>query len=494
MSDHIILVENPADWQAQYPGSRVVSAKDYIGEAEYLKAKELKVFNLCRSYRYMSTGYYCSLLAEARRHKVIPSVRTITDLSRKAVYGLNTEDLDELVHTTLEKTSPSGTVDHFSVLIVFGLCDNKDLQELARQIFDLFRCPLLKVEFRRSGRWDIASIKPFSIHNLEGAQQVFFVSALTTYMTKRWQQPRIKSPARYDLAVLYNPNEQLPPSNKRALQKFIKVGKKLDIDVELIERKDYSRLAEYDALFIRETTRIDHHTYRFAKKAETEGMVVIDDPDSIVKCTNKVYMAELLNLNKVPTPHTVILQKGISNVSALNIGYPMVFKIPDGSFSRGIYKVENAEQAKELAEKLFKESDLILAQEFVYTEFDWRIGMLNRMPIYACQYFMSKRHWQIVKHSETGEFVEGSAKTLPISEAPREVVRIAANAANLIGNGLYGVDVKQNERGAFVIEVNDNPNIDAGIEDDVLGDDLYYKILSEFIQRIEHKRLRSNGA
>ena len=54
-----------------------------------------------------------------------------------------------------------------------------------------------------------------------------------------------------------------------------------------MEKKDYLRLAEYDALFIREDTSLDDHTYRFSKKAEKEGMVVIDDPNSILKCTNK---------------------------------------------------------------------------------------------------------------------------------------------------------------------------------------------------------------
>ena len=46
----------------------------------------------------------------------------------------------------------------------------------------------------------------------------------------------------------------------------------MGVEVELITKKDYPRLAEYDALFIRETTGLDHHTYRFAKKAEEEGM------------------------------------------------------------------------------------------------------------------------------------------------------------------------------------------------------------------------------
>lgn len=45
--------------------------------------------------------------------------------------------------------------------------------------------------------------------------------------------------------------------------------------------------------------------------------------------------------------------------------------------------------------------------------------------------------------------------------------------ANLIGDGLYGVDLKQAGDKVVVIEVNDNPNIDCGVEDVYLGDDLY---------------------
>ena len=48
-----------------------------------------------------------------------------------------------------------------------------------------------------------------------------------------------------------------------------------------------------------------------------------------------------------------------------------------------------------------------------------------------------------------------------------------ASTANLIGDGLYGVDLKQAGDKVVVIEVNDNPNIDCGVEDVYLGDDLY---------------------
>ncbi len=493
MATQLVIVEHQNDWQPHFPGAFIVSAKDYISQPDYLKLKDARIINLCRSYRYLGLGYYCSLLAEARRHKIIPSVRTITDLSSKSIYGLNIEDLESIIQQSWKKRRENCSQTTFEFKIFFGQCEGQDFQELSRQLFDLFRCPILKVEFTCQGMWQISTIKPGYIQNITPEEQSLFIKAFIAYMTKRWKSPKAKPIIRYDLAMLYNPKEKLPPSNKRALQKFITAGKKLGLEVELIEKKDFSRLAEYDALFIRETTEIDHYTYRFSKRAENEGMVVIDDPDSIVECTNKIYLAELLSANNIPIPKTKILKKnGPYDIKTLEaeLSYPIVLKIPDSSFSRGVYKANSTEDLKKISAQLFSESDLILAQEYLYTDFDWRIGTLNRQPLFGCQYFMSKQHWQIVKHSPSGRFSEGDFKTWRIEDVPQEVVDIAVKAANLIGNGLYGVDLKVIGKRVVVIEINDNPNIDAGVEDARLGDDLYRIILEEFIRRLDLMRTR----
>jgi len=74
---------------------------------------------------------------------------------------------------------------------------------------------------------------------------------------------------------------------------------------------------------------------------------------------------------------------------------------------------------------------------------------------------------------------------VPLDEAPADLLAHALHAANLIGDGLYGVDMKMTSRGPVVIEVNDNPNIDAGAEDSVLGDELYRIVLREFVRRLD---------
>jgi glutathione synthase/RimK-type ligase-like ATP-grasp enzyme len=490
MHPALIVVDNPQDWKAYYPSENVISVQDYLSSDEQYKQPNTHIINLCRSYKYLTNGYYCSLLAEARNHKVIPSVRSINDLSIKSLYSLDIGNLNQVLEKALQDRKIDS--DSWSVKLFFGDPDIEQLDNLGRQIFELFACPILIVNLKRRDRWQIESIKPGTLNTLDSHEEDLFAAALEKFNKSIWRKPRSRKANRYDLAILADPEEKLPPSDKSALRKFVSIGKQMGLNVELITKKDYVRLAEYDALFIRETTAINNHTYRFAKRAESEGMVVLDDPQSILRCTNKVFLADLLSTNDVPTPKTLILSKDRLKEdmqrASETLGYPMVIKIPDGSFSRGVVKVEDDEALKQSLEELFKQSALVLAQAYTFTDYDWRIGMLNKKPIFSCQYFMTRGHWQIYKHSDSGKVVSGGFRTLPIHETPKKVLDVATRAANLIGNGLYGVDLKQFGDTAMVIEVNDNPNIDSGVEDLYLKDDLYRIVLEEFVRRLERKR------
>jgi glutathione synthase/RimK-type ligase-like ATP-grasp enzyme len=150
--------------------------------------------------------------------------------------------------------------------------------------------------------------------------------------------------------------------------------------------------------------------------------------------------------------------------------------------------VENQDELDERLAQLLDDSDLVVAQEFVPTEFDWRIGILDRQPLYACKYFMAPKHWQIIHRDGNGVRRYGKFETLPVELAPSKAVRVALRAANLIGNGLYGVDVKPWGKEFVVVEVNDNPNIDSGVEDQILKQEIYRRIMSVFLRRIEQRK------
>jgi glutathione synthase/RimK-type ligase-like ATP-grasp enzyme len=118
------------------------------------------------------------------------------------------------------------------------------------------------------------------------------------------------------------------------------------------------------------------------------------------------------------------------------------------------------------------------------TKFDWRVGVLDGEPLFVCQYQMARGHWQIIKHGPNGAR-EGASKTLAIGDAPPPVIDAALRAARAIGPGLYGVDIKETDGAIVVIEVNDNPNLEHGVEDLIGKDEIWARILNWFIKRID---------
>jgi glutathione synthase/RimK-type ligase-like ATP-grasp enzyme len=484
MPNHLIVVERNEDKDWASAAGQAVTMREYVTQPGRYNGRQLRVINLSGDLAYMDLGYYVSLLAEARGQKVVPSVGTMIDLTRKMLYSVELPEINAVLRQTLQKLAQQPKAG-FSLVICFGQLRDSRFKTLARELFDRFRCPLLRVMVAKEDRWRVESLEALSPGKLSPEDFEFFLAALEGYTRADWRQPKTRQQPRYTLAILYNPNEALPPSSAPTLKRFQSIGPSLGIGVELIQRKDYLRLAEYDALFIRETTTIDNHTYRFARRAQREGMPVIDDPQSMLRCTNKVYLAELLQTNKLPAPRTIVVDRQQILRVEEEIGYPAVLKIPDGSFSRGVFKAEDRAQLVEVSRKLFQRSAVILAQEFMYTEYDWRVGVLGRQPLFVSQYFMSRKHWQIVHHMTDGRFEEGGFKTWAVEEAPKEVVDLGLKAANLIGDGLYGVDIKQTKKGVHVIEINDNPNLDRGVEDAVLKDALYQRVLGEFLRRIE---------
>jgi len=484
MTAYFVVVENLAEWQPYYPSQDVITFDDYREKIKDTQHRRVRVINLCRSYRYLSTGYYCSLLAEARGHHVFPSVVTINDLARKSLTSLQ---LDE-VKKTLATLNLDAGADTLTYHCWFGQTLDPVLAKLSQAVYESFPCPLLEITLANKQGWYIKQVKPISLKALVNEQeQEAFANAFEQFSRKIWRKPKARKSYRYDMAILVNPDEAMPPSDARALKNFEQAAEQLGIATDLITKKDYIRLPEYDALFIRETTAVDHHTYKFAKKAESEDMVVVDDPISILRCTNKIYLADLLATHKIPTPGTVIINQAnkdsMEKVIA-EIGFPVILKIPDGSFSRGILKADTPEELQQGARTLLQDSSLLLAQEFMYTEYDWRIGVFNNKPLYACRYYMVPDHWQIYQHGGK-DTKSGDFDTLPTFETPKKILDLAVKATRLIGNGLYGVDIKQSGDRIVIIEVNDNPSIESGIEDKYLGKQLYVEIVSEMLRRME---------
>lgn len=486
----LIVTDDAKDWPSEPPEAEVVDAWSYLTAPRFVALRGVRLFNLCKSYRYQSAGYYVSLLAEARGHRPLPSITTIQDMKSPAMVRLLGEDIDDRIQKDLSPLQSNA----FTLSVYFGRNLAKRYDSLSRHLADCFRSPMLRAQFKKiDDRWQLRGVAAIGASEVPEPHWPFVVEAAREFFAGRRGSVRRRASSRYDLAILRNPAEAEPPSDEKAIQKFSKAAEAVGLAVEVIGPDDYARIAEFDALFIRETTAPNHHTYRFARRAAGEGLVVIDDPESIVRCSNKVYLAELLSHHGIPSPKSLVAHEENVGEVLEQIGLPCVLKQPDSSFSRGVIKVETVESLRDELARFWKESDLVVAQEFLPTTFDWRIGILDGQPLFACKYFMARKHWQIIKRDENGKSSYGKFETLPVELAPRKAVRIATRAAELIGDGLYGVDVKQSGDTFTVIEVNDNPNIESGVEDAILRDELYRRLADVFLRRIERRKAGYGG-
>ena len=490
--NQLVVVENTKRWPLHIPGVEVVPARTYLTDARFAERRGAAVFNLCRTYGYQTLGYYVSLLAAARGHRPLPSVATLQDLRLPHMARFASEELDELIERSLAKLRGKT----FELSIYFGRNIAHRYDRLSQALFNQFPAPMLRARFVRDPDegWRLDRIRPIATSEIPEGHRDFVLKRATEYFARPRRRARTRQRPVYDLAILVNPEEAEPPSDEGALRKFARAARKLEMEATVIHPDEIGQIAEFDALFIRETTAVDHHTFRFARRAAAEGLIVLDDPESILRCTNKVYQAEIFARHGIPSPRTLVVDADDAERIEKDVGLPCVLKRPDSSFSLGVVKAETPLELRTKLANVLSKSQLAVAQEFTPSEFDWRIGVIDRKPLYACRYFMARGHWQVVEGGAGERRRWGRTDTIAIADVPKNVVELAVRAASLIGDGLYGVDLKESAGRLLVMEVNDNPSIESGFEDAVIKDELYLAVMSYFRERLDRQRRNGNSA
>ncbi|MGK0413638.1 MAG: glutathione synthase/RimK-type ligase-like ATP-grasp enzyme [Polaribacter sp.] len=476
-----IVVNQPENWNFSTDNIIVISSQDYLTNPKYSLLKNARIFNLCKDYSYQSKGYYVSLLAEARGHSPIPTTKNIVDIKALKLVRIVSDEFDDVIQQSLKNIKSQ----NFTLSIYFGQNVAQKYKNLSSLFYKHFQVPFLRVNFNHTSKWNIQSIKAISESEIPAEHKTSVHEFANQYFSKKRYDTAKVANYDFDLAILVNPNDPAPPSNPKALKKFVEIAEKMNIYAEIIEPKDLSRLSSFDALFLRQSTEVNNEAYTFARKAQQEAIAIIDYPDAILKCCNKVYMAEALNNANISTPKTVIVHANNRNSVLKQTGLPCVLKAPDSTFSFGVKKAKTQQEYDTLVTEMLKESDLIIAQEFCPSDYDWRIGIIDNKPFYACKYYMAKGHWQIYNwNTKNKKEQDGDADCLPIEDVPADIIDMALKSAKLMGLGLYGVDLKVVDDKLMVIEINDNPNIDFGVEDAYYGDQVYTEILNALKQRL----------
>ena len=272
-------------------------------------------------------------------------------------------------------------------------------------------------------------------------------------------------------------------SNSEQLNALIRcrdVAEEMGHDVDFIFPVDINKIPKMDALFIRARTDPMNVTYVAARMAAFHGIPVIDDPHSIQVCSDKVNMYSHLQKNGVALPKTEFLSKNdltVERVTRLfdELGSPLIVKEPSTSFSLRVEKVNDIAEFFHVARRFIRLSDWIVVQQFIASRYDWRVGVLDGRLLYVCKYTIPSVTFKI-QASVNGHLVYCGVESVPSRSVPQNVIGLGIDAANAVGRGLYGVDIKNTNGDAYVIEVNDNPSLESG--EDTCYPQVYQQIIS----------------
>ena len=153
-----IVVNQPEKWNFSIENISVISSQEYLTNPKFSLFKKARIFNLCKDYSYQSKGYYVSLLAEARGHLAIPTVKNIVDLRALKLVRIVSEEFDDVIQQSLKNIKSR----EFTLSIYFGQNVAQKYKELSSLFYKHFQVPFLRVKFNHSTKWNIQSIKAIS--------------------------------------------------------------------------------------------------------------------------------------------------------------------------------------------------------------------------------------------------------------------------------------------------------------------------------------------
>lgn len=253
-----------------------------------------------------------------------------------------------------------------------------------------------------------------------------------------------------------------------ALTNFRMAAFELGHQLDFLFKNELKYIGNYDGVLIRALTDPLNMTYVVARLCEMRGMRVLDTSESIQICCDKVNMYSRLMARNVPMPDTTFLNDNeVTEENARELfesmGIPLVLKAPNSSFSAYVDKASTPAEFVKIGKRFLRRADRIVVQQYLPSDFDWRVITLGGKILAVVKYVFAQDKWKLMERGAGGE--EAKTIGIPKEDADPKLLDVALQAANATGKSLYGIDIKEVGGDYYVIEVNDNPNIDAGAED-----------------------------
>ena len=195
-----------------------------------------------------------------------------------------------------------------------------------------------------------------------------------------------------------------------ALTNFRMAAAKLGLDADFIFRSEIMNIPRYDGLLIRALTDPLNTSYVAARLAEVHGLRVIDEPDSIMVCCDKVNMYQHLMRASVPIPETCFLTEDEVTVEQARelfetYGRPLVLKAPNSSFSAYVEKAHDEASFVKVGKRFLRRADRLVVQQYLPSSFDWRVTILDGKVLFVVKYVMAPGAWRA--HDRDGATTAG---------------------------------------------------------------------------------------
>ncbi len=251
-------------------------------------------------------------------------------------------------------------------------------------------------------------------------------------------------------------------------------------DLDFLFKSELKYIRNYDGILIRALTDPLNTTYVVARHAELLGKRVLDQSSAILICCDKVNMYRRLEARGVPIPDTRYLtEEDLTAMAAVQLfeelGTPLVLKAPNSSFSAYVDRVTTPEEFVKVGRRFLRRADRLVVQQYLPSDFDWRVITLAGKVLAVVKYAFAPAQWKLMDRTAEGEWA--NVLGIDAADADPKLLSTALAAADAIGNSLFGVDLKEIDGEYYVIEVNDNPTIAAGDEDQA-NPNIYAEIIS----------------
>lgn len=179
---------------------------------------------------------------------------------------------------------------------------------------------------------------------------------------------------------------------------------------------------------------------------------VVNSYEAYLLCENKLHATVNFVKNEIPTPKTIISFDSDSALDAISKqGFPLVLKPIIGSWGRLIAPLNDLESAKAIIETrqmMHPIYQVYYIQERIKNlQRDLRVVVVGDKSVAAEYRYATNGEWR------TNLARGGKAEKAEITE---EVEKIVKRIVKVFGEGVYGVDFMESERGLLVHEVNPN--------------------------------------